>query len=143
MQSANKAFWREILVCRSKDVPWALKCRRLLDHVYSVFSFESENWSWTIHTMDRIKRWETEMTMCLFCFKSLKDETSIQDAAKRSPAPFFPPMADGFVVPRPSDWSKHRQMSKKTKQMSVPKARFRRQTSKLGVYSSVFKRFRF
>ena len=29
MQSANKAFGRDILVYRSKDVPWGIKCRRL------------------------------------------------------------------------------------------------------------------
>ena len=48
MQSANKANWRDILVYRSKDVPWRIKCRRLVDHVYSVFSFGSEVWSLTI-----------------------------------------------------------------------------------------------
>ena len=37
--------------------------------LYSVFSFGSENWSWTIHTMDRLKRWETKMMMCVFRFK--------------------------------------------------------------------------
>ena len=52
MQSANKVFWRDILVCRSKDVPLRIKCRRLVDHVYSIFSFGSENWFWTIHTRD-------------------------------------------------------------------------------------------
>ena len=57
MQSANKANWRDILVYRSKDVPWRIKCRRLVDHVYSVFSFGSEIWSLTIQTKDRIKRW--------------------------------------------------------------------------------------
>ena len=37
MQSANKTFWRDILIHRRKDVPWGIKCRRLVDHVYSVF----------------------------------------------------------------------------------------------------------
>ena len=54
MQSAVKAFWKDILVHRSKDVPSRIKCKRLVDHVSSVFSFGSENWSWTIQTMDRI-----------------------------------------------------------------------------------------
>ena len=57
MQSANKANWRDILVYRSKDVPWRIKCRRLVDHVYSVFSFGSDIWSLTIQRKDRIKRW--------------------------------------------------------------------------------------
>ena len=68
MQSANKANWRDILVCRSKDVPVRIKCKRLVDYVCSVFSFGSENWSWTIQTMDRIKRWETKLMMRLFRF---------------------------------------------------------------------------
>ena len=63
MQSANKAFWRDILVYRSGDVPWRIKCGRFVDHVYSVFSFGSENWSWTTHTMDNVKRRETEKMM--------------------------------------------------------------------------------
>ena len=39
MQSANKVFGWDILVCRRRDVPLRIKCRRLVDHVYSVFSF--------------------------------------------------------------------------------------------------------
>ena len=39
MHSANKAHWRDILVYRSKDVPCRIKCWRLVDHLYSVFSF--------------------------------------------------------------------------------------------------------
>ena len=49
LQSANKGFWRDILVYKSNDVPWRIKCGRLVDHVYSVFSFGSENWSCTVH----------------------------------------------------------------------------------------------
>ena len=33
MQSANKAFWKYILISKSKNVPWTVKCRRLVDHV--------------------------------------------------------------------------------------------------------------
>ena len=39
MQSANKAFWKDILISKSKDVPWKVKCRRLVDHFYAVFAF--------------------------------------------------------------------------------------------------------
>ena len=28
MQSANDTFWRDILVYKSGDVPWRIKCRR-------------------------------------------------------------------------------------------------------------------
>ena len=31
----------------SKDLPWRAKCRRMVEHVYSVFCFGSENWSWS------------------------------------------------------------------------------------------------
>ena len=33
MSSANKAFCKDILIYESKDVPWKMKCRRLVDHV--------------------------------------------------------------------------------------------------------------
>ena len=45
MQSANKAFWKNILKNQSKDVAWKVKCQRLVDHVCAVFAFGSENWS--------------------------------------------------------------------------------------------------
>ena len=34
MQSANKAFWKDIMMYKSKDVPWRIKCQRLVDHVH-------------------------------------------------------------------------------------------------------------
>ena len=74
----QSACWRDIVVYRSKDVPWRIKCRRLVDHVYSVFSFGSEAWSWTFQTMDRIKRWQTKMMMRLFRSKRGKDETWVE-----------------------------------------------------------------
>ena len=45
MQSTIKAFWKDILIYKSKGVPWTVKCQRLVDHVYPVFTFGSENWS--------------------------------------------------------------------------------------------------
>ena len=78
MQSANKAYWRDIQVHKSKDAPWMTNCRRLVDHVNSVFCFGSENWSWTVQTKDRIKRWENRIMMRLFCFKRKKDETWVE-----------------------------------------------------------------
>ena len=39
MQVANKVFWKNILIFKSKDVSWKIKCRRLVDHVYAVFFF--------------------------------------------------------------------------------------------------------
>ena len=60
MQSANKVFWKDIVIYKSKDVPWKVKCQRLVDHVYAVFAFGSEIWSWTQQTMEEIKGWETK-----------------------------------------------------------------------------------
>ena len=45
VQSAKKAFWKDIKIHKSKDVPWRIKCQRLVDHVCAVFSSGSENWS--------------------------------------------------------------------------------------------------
>ena len=39
MQSANKDFWKDILIHKSKGVPWKIECQRLVDHVYAVFAF--------------------------------------------------------------------------------------------------------
>ena len=75
MQSVNKVFWKDILICKSQDVPWKVKCQRLVDHVYAVFTHGSQNWSWTIQTLDRIKRWETKTTLHLFRFKRHEEET--------------------------------------------------------------------
>ena len=36
MQSANKAWWRDVKFYRSKDVPWRIKCRRMVEHVCGV-----------------------------------------------------------------------------------------------------------
>ena len=56
MQSANKAFWKDILIYMSTDVPWKVKCQRLVGQVCAVFAFGSENWSWTKQTMETMKR---------------------------------------------------------------------------------------
>ena len=60
MQSAKKTFWKDVLIYESTDVPWKVRCQRLADHVYAVFAFGSENWSWTVLTLDKIKGWETK-----------------------------------------------------------------------------------
>ena len=54
MQSVNKAIWKDTLTHRSKDIPRKIKCQRLVDHVFAVFSFGSENWSWTTQTFERM-----------------------------------------------------------------------------------------
>ena len=42
IQHANMAWWRDVKIHRSKDVPSRVKCRRMVEHVYSVFCFGSE-----------------------------------------------------------------------------------------------------
>ena len=53
MQSANKAFWKDCVIFKSKDVPWKVKCQRLVDHVFVIFAFGNENWSWPQQTMEK------------------------------------------------------------------------------------------
>ena len=83
MQSANEAFWKDILIYKSKDVPWKVKCRKLVDHVYAVFAFGSENWSWTIQALERTKGWETRTMLRLFGFKRHKEETWVAYHTRR------------------------------------------------------------
>ena len=53
------------MIYKSKNIPWKIKCWRLVDHVFAVLSFGSENWTWTIKTIERIKEWETKTMLCL------------------------------------------------------------------------------
>ena len=69
MRLANKAFSKDILIYKSKDVPWKVKCQRLVDHVNAVFAFGSENWSWTIQSLERTTGRETKTMLRLFRFK--------------------------------------------------------------------------
>ena len=75
MQSANKVLWRDILIYKSKDDPWKVKCQRLVDRVSAVFAYGSENWSWTIETSERIKGWDSKTMLRVFRFKRHKEET--------------------------------------------------------------------
>ena len=62
-------------IYRVKDVPWRMKCRRMVEHVYSVFCFGSENWSLSHATLDRMKSRETKAMYRLLRFNREKDET--------------------------------------------------------------------
>ena len=55
IQNADKAWWRDVKIFGSKDVPWRVKCRRVVDQVYSLFCFESENWCWGQAVTERIR----------------------------------------------------------------------------------------
>ena len=39
MQSANKAWWLDVKICRSKDVPWRVKCRKMVDQTVQCLLF--------------------------------------------------------------------------------------------------------
>ena len=54
LQSANKAFWKDIMIYKSKDVPWRVHNHRLVDTCVR-FSFGSENWAWTQLTLENLK----------------------------------------------------------------------------------------
>ena len=71
MQSANKDWWRDAKIYRSNDVSWRVKCSRMVEHLYSVFCFGGENWSWTL---DRIKAWETKAMKHLVRFKEEEED---------------------------------------------------------------------
>ena len=68
----------DILIYKSADVPWKVKCQRLVEHVYAVSAFGSENWSWTIQTLERIKGRETKTIPRLFRVRKHKEETWVE-----------------------------------------------------------------
>ena len=74
-QAANKAWWRDAKIYRSKDVSWRERCRRMVEHVCNVFCLGNENWSGSRATMDRIRKWETKAMRRVFRFKKEEDET--------------------------------------------------------------------
>ena len=55
MWSANKACWRDVKFYRSKDVPWRVKCRKMVEQVDSACCFGSESWSWSGAILDRLQ----------------------------------------------------------------------------------------
>ena len=77
MPNASKAWWRDVKIYSSKDVPWRVKCRRVVEHVFRVFCFGSENWSWSRGILDSIKGWETKVMRRLFCFKKNEGSNSL------------------------------------------------------------------
>ena len=74
IHSANKAWWRDAMIYRSKDVPSRVKCRNMVDQVHSVFCSGSENWPWSDAILDRSKGLEAKAMRRLFRFKRKEDE---------------------------------------------------------------------
>ena len=57
MQSANEAFsWKDIKICKSKDIPWRITCQRLVDHVYPACNGK-ENAS--IDSLKEVYQWKS------------------------------------------------------------------------------------
>ena len=89
IQHANMAWWRDVKIHRSNDVPSRVKCRRMVEHVYSVFCFGSEKVgpgvkpSWTESKDGKQKGHEVS----LFRFKQKDDENFI-GYWQRTPARF-------------------------------------------------------
>ena len=71
VEEAGKV-WKDIVIYKSEDVPWRVKCQRLVDHVYAVFSFGSENWSWTQQTLEKLKVGKRKTMTKLFRLKKTK-----------------------------------------------------------------------
>ena len=86
IQNADKAWWRDVKIYGSKDVPWRVTCRRVVDQVHSVFCFESENWCWSQAVTERIrglgntifeKTLREDETVQVFCTRTARTERSI------------------------------------------------------------------
>ena len=100
----TKLFWENILRYKSEEIPRKIKCRRLVGHVLAVFSFGSENWSWTVQTLERSKGWETKTMLRLFRFINKKKKhgsTIVQGHAER-PAFLYDVIAESML--RPTGW---------------------------------------
>ena len=74
MHNSKTTWWRDVKIYRRQDVPWRMRCRRIVVHVCSVFCLGSENWTWSQAILDRIEGWETKAMRRLFRFKKKVDE---------------------------------------------------------------------
>ena len=66
---ANAAWWsRDTRIYKSKDVPWRMKCKRMVKQIYSVFCFGCQHWSWSRARIDKAAGGETKMMrpLCRF-----------------------------------------------------------------------------
>ena len=78
------AWWRDFKIYRSKDVPWSVKCKRMVEHVSSVFCFGSENWSWSRATLERIVGWETKGDETCISIQKMKKQRCGQTIAQKN-----------------------------------------------------------
>ena len=82
MRSANKAFWIDFLMYKTKDIPWKIKCRRLVDHVLQSSPSKVRTGPGPKKTFERIKEWETKTMLRLFRFKKQKEKTWVDYYAR-------------------------------------------------------------
>ena len=68
MLSANKAFWKDISDFQKQRCSVKDSVKDWWTTSDAVFAFGSENWSWTMQTMEKIKGWETKKMTRLFRF---------------------------------------------------------------------------
>ena len=61
---------------------YRMKCRRMVEQVYSVFRCECESWSWSRNTVDKIKGWETQMMRKRFKFRRKAEETRVEHCTR-------------------------------------------------------------
>ena len=103
MEAANKAWWRDTKIYRSKDVSWRERCRRMVEHVCNVYCLGNENWCGSRATMDRIRKWETKAMRWVFRFKKEEDETWANCCARAARAPkACGEQWDGSVMKKPN-----------------------------------------
>ena len=72
------------MIYRSKDVPWRVKGRRMVEHVYSVFFFGGENWSWTQQTLGQNQRMGNKGGESTISRQREKDEARSDDYTRTS-----------------------------------------------------------
>ena len=69
LDKAMKAWFADVRIFMSKPVLVIVNWERVMNHVCSVATLGSENWSWSQTTMNKLHGRETVMMRRLFCFK--------------------------------------------------------------------------
>ena len=78
MQSADKAFWKYIKICKSKDVPWRIKMSTCGGQRVCRFLLWKRKLVVDTADIGKIKGWETKTITRLFRLQKQKDETWVE-----------------------------------------------------------------
>ena len=62
-------------IYRSKTVPMAVKCKRVLSNVHNAVLNDSINWSWSGAMINKVRVWETKILRLTFSSRTKLDET--------------------------------------------------------------------